>query len=98
MTFHFTKFEASLMSQCNWDIHSFLIICNKCLRHHKILAVFNKFQVGMRFHLSRFGYFGDQQSNKHSYIGINKTKSIGVSEANYLCIWFVNGGIINSYQ
>ena len=28
----------------------------------------------------------------------NKTKSIGVSEANSSCIWFVNGGIINSYQ
>ena len=28
----------------------------------------------------------------------NKTKSIGVSEANYTCIWFLNGGIINSYQ
>ena len=26
----------------------------------------------------------------------NKTKSIGVSEANYSCIWFLNGGIINS--
>ena len=29
---------------------------------------------------------------------INKTKSIEVSEAIYLCIWFLNGGIINSYQ
>ena len=28
----------------------------------------------------------------------NKTKSIGVSEANYSCIWFLNGVIINSYQ
>ena len=28
----------------------------------------------------------------------NKTKSIGVSEANYSCIWFLNGDIINSYQ
>ena len=27
---------------------------------------------------------------------VNKTKSIGVSEANYSCIWFLNGGIINS--
>ena len=27
----------------------------------------------------------------------NKTKSIGVSEAKSSCIWFVNGGIINSY-
>ena len=28
---------------------------------------------------------------------INKTKSIGVSEANSSCIWFLNGGIIDSY-
>ena len=32
------------------------------------------------------------------FIYRNKTKSIGVSEANSSCIWFVNGGIINSYQ
>ena len=31
-------------------------------------------------------------------VKINKTKSIGVSEANYSCIWFLNGGIINRYQ
>ena len=31
-------------------------------------------------------------------INKNKTKSIGVSEANYSCIWFLNGDIINSYQ
>ena len=28
----------------------------------------------------------------------NKTKSIGVSEADYSCIWFLNSGIINGYQ
>ena len=32
------------------------------------------------------------------YFKKNNTKSIGVSEANYSCIWFLNGGIINSYQ
>ena len=32
------------------------------------------------------------------YYNKNKTKSIGVSKANYSCIWFLNGGTINSYQ
>ena len=35
---------------------------------------------------------------EHPVFEVNKTKSIGVSDANYSCIWFLNGGIINSYQ
>ena len=31
---------------------------------------------------------------KDTHFKINKTKSIGVSEANYTCILFLNGGII----
>ena len=37
------------------------------------------------------------QKQGHRLIKLNKTKSIGVSEANSSCIWFLNGGIINSY-
>ena len=40
----------------------------------------------------------DRERSRERQREENKTKSIGVSEANYSCIWFLNSGIINSYQ